>query len=301
MRSLSSSYANDPFCSQLLRNLSSSPGFSQQDGLLYFEEERLVVPQDPQVRETLLHDAHDALGHLGPRKTLSSLSQSFYWPGASPFEIVLGYRPSLIRSTPSALSSLPAVEEVMCERETRIGEVRDALAAAKVRQAEQANERRGGEVDYKVGDMVMVDSADRRARYKTKGGDTRAAKLFPRWDGPYPVEAAFPDTSNYRLTLPPSDRAHPTFHSSKLKPYHNNDPTLFPGREPPRPEPIDVEGEKKYQVEAIVDEKGKGRTRKFLVRWAGYPDSENTWEPAVNLEDTAALESWEVAKEGGRA
>ena len=28
-----------------------------------------------------MHDAHDALGHLGPRKSLSSLSLSFYWPG----------------------------------------------------------------------------------------------------------------------------------------------------------------------------------------------------------------------------
>ncbi|GAA5975957.1 hypothetical protein JCM21900_003910 [Sporobolomyces salmonicolor] len=145
----------------------------------------------------------------------------------------------------------------------------------------------------------MVDSADRRSpRYKTRGGNVRAAKLFPRWDGPYPVEAAFPASSTYRLTLLPSDRAHPVFHSSKLKCYHPNDPSLHAKREPPRPEPIDVDGEKEFVVEAIVDEKGKGARRRFLVKWEGYPDSDNTWEPLANVEDTAAMEIWE---EGGLA
>ncbi|GAA5999160.1 hypothetical protein JCM11641_003028, partial [Rhodosporidiobolus odoratus] len=121
---------------------------------------------------------------------------------------------------------------LISERSSNISDARDLLAAAKVRQATQANKKRGIEVEFQVGDQVMVDLADRRARYKTKGGDTRAAKLFPRWDGPYAVEEAYPATSTYRLTLPPSDRAHPTFHASKLKRYISNDPSLHAEREP---------------------------------------------------------------------
>ncbi|GAA5974798.1 hypothetical protein JCM11641_007268, partial [Rhodosporidiobolus odoratus] len=176
----------------------------------------------------------------------------------SPFDLVLGFTPSLLPSPSSPPSSLPAVEAFLEERKIKIGEARDALAAA-----------------------------------KTKGGDVRAAKLFPRWDGPYPVKAAFPSSSTYRLTLPPDDRAHPVFHSSKLKRYIPNDALLHSTREPPRPEPIDVEGEKEYVVEAIVDEKGKGRKQRFLVKWEGYPDSDSTWEPLGNVEDTAAMEVWE--------
>jgi hypothetical protein len=43
----------------------------------------LVVPEDKMIREALLHDSHDAFGHLGAKKTLSALSESFYWPGAA--------------------------------------------------------------------------------------------------------------------------------------------------------------------------------------------------------------------------
>ncbi|GAA5918689.1 hypothetical protein JCM1841_006241 [Sporobolomyces salmonicolor] len=62
---------------------------------------------------------------------------------------------------------------------------------------------------------------------------------------------------------------------------------------PPRPEPIDVEGREEYEVERIVDEKGKGVRHRFLVKWAGYPESENSWEPLKNIEDTAAMDAWE--------
>ncbi|CDR44496.1 RHTO0S09e04940g1_1 [Rhodotorula toruloides] len=71
-------YQDNTFCGQLLGNIDLSPDFSLCDDLLYFEETRLVVPQGVEVREALLHDAHDALGHFGLKKTLAALYQSFY-------------------------------------------------------------------------------------------------------------------------------------------------------------------------------------------------------------------------------
>ncbi|GAA5944073.1 hypothetical protein JCM1841_001868 [Sporobolomyces salmonicolor] len=464
---------------EVVRNLGSSKEFSMKDGLIYFESNRIVVPAVEELCEALLHDGHDALGHLGSKKTLSSLSSSFFWPGmrkdmeryvescdgcqrhksrttrkagklhllpvpprafsdvaldfvgplpssdgkdilltitdrltgythlfpcrskdgakeiadiffrgwfalfglpervvsdrdklftskfwrvlhsrlgislqlsttfhpetdgrsertnktvvqmlrqyvsreqrdwvrylptleyainaavndstgTSPFELVLGNTPSILPSPlshPSGTSpSLPAVDSLIDERTGKIQEAREALAAAKVRQAEQANSRRKEELTFSVGDLVMVDSTDRRARYKSSRAGSRAAKLFPRYDGPpYPIAAAFPETLTYRLTLPDGDRSHPTFHVSKLKAYHLNDAATFPSRTLPRPEPIDVEGREEYEVERIVDEKGKG-VRRFLVKWEGYPESENSWEPLKNVEDTAAMDAWE--------
>lgn len=40
-----------------------------------------------------------------------------------------------------------------------------------------------------------------------------------------------------------------------------------------------------YQVEAIVGHTIKKGKNYFLVKWAGYPSSQNTWEPEENLEE----------------
>lgn len=218
--------------------------------------------------------------------------------GAAPFEVVLGFLPS-IHSLPTTDSSdMPAVEEIVVARQAKVEEVRDQLAAAKVRQATQANRRRGEELPVKKGDFVMVDSQDRRARYKSRGGDVRAAKLFPRWDGPYEVLEVFDATSTFKLKLPENDRAHPTFHASKLKLYRPNDADQFPDRTPARPEPIDVDGEQEFVVEAILDERKRRNVKEYLVKWAGYPAHEATWEARSELEETEALDRWEKGEKG---
>jgi hypothetical protein len=143
-----------------------------------------------------------------------------------------------------------------------------------------------------VGDLVKIDSRDRRLRYKSKVG-TRSTKLFPRHDGPYSVTRADPAHSRYQLQLDADDRSFNTFHVSKLKRYIPNDPSLFPTRERPRPSPVIVGGEEEFVVAGIMDERKVGRgTPRYLVRWEGWPDSDATWEPR-SLLDTRALDIWE--------
>jgi hypothetical protein len=38
-----------------------------------------------------------------------------------------------------------------------------------------------------------------------------------------------------------------------------------------------------YEVEAILGKKRVGITWKYLVKWTGYDDSENTWEPLAHV------------------
>lgn len=47
----------------------------------------------------------------------------------------------------------------------------------------------------------------------------------------------------------------------------------------------DTEDEKSmnFVVEAVVNERGSGRNKQYLVKWYGYPPSENTWEPADHV------------------
>ena len=43
------------------------------------------------------------------------------------------------------------------------------------------------------------------------------------------------------------------------------------------------EEEKEYEVEAILKHRQKGRKKEYLIKWVGYDDKDNTWEPEDHL------------------
>lgn len=47
--------------------------------------------------------------------------------------------------------------------------------------------------------------------------------------------------------------------------------------------------EETYEVESIIGSRMKRNKVQYLVKWVGYSDSENTWEPLENLENAQAL------------
>ncbi|RDL38785.1 uncharacterized protein BP5553_03125 [Venustampulla echinocandica] len=52
-----------------------------------------------------------------------------------------------------------------------------------------------------------------------------------------------------------------------------------------------------WEVEEIVDSKKEGHTTLYFVKWAGYPENENTWEPETNLHNSRqAIRSFEAKR-----
>jgi len=76
---LEKGYENDPWTKQLTAAAPGMPNI-QQHGKLWFIGDRLVVPNDAHLHETIFRLAHDVLGHFGPDKSYEALHGSFYWP-----------------------------------------------------------------------------------------------------------------------------------------------------------------------------------------------------------------------------
>ena len=100
----------------------------------------------------------------------------------------------------------------------------------------------------------------------------RSNKLLPKHRGPYQVIGH--EQSVYIIE--------DLIRGKKIKTHiHNLRPFIF---DPPRVNPIDVaqQNEQEFVVEEIIGHRGdhhKRSTMEFLVRWNGYDESSNSWEP----------------------
>lgn len=48
---------------------------------------------------------------------------------------------------------------------------------------------------------------------------------------------------------------------------------------------VNIDDNTTYRIEKIIRRKGKGRNQQLLVKWLGYPDSQNSWISARDLAD----------------
>ena len=107
----------------------------------------------------------------------------------SPFQLHMGRAPRIIpplisrgKEKDDGIDAFERIERIQAD----VAEAKDNLMLAKLFQADHANRRRAPEDVYKVNDLVMLSTANRRKEYASTGSG-RSAKLFPRHDGPYRV------------------------------------------------------------------------------------------------------------------
>jgi hypothetical protein len=118
-------------------------------------------------------------------------------------------------------------------------------------------------------------------------------KFMPRFDGPYTIVSANPESSTYTLDLPQHTNVHPTFHVSELKRHVPNNADLFPSRELQRPGPVVTQtGTEEWEIDRILDCRTRGRGRQYLVRWRGYGPEADVWVAGRELNGTDILTSY---------
>ena len=88
----------------------------------------------------------------------------------------------------------------------------------------------------------------------------------------------------YQLKLPQTPtwrQKHDVFNKKLPKPFIKPSFDVQPN-DPPAPPDL-VEEEEEYEVEAILNSHKKGWYIKYLVKWKGHSDAENSWEPCGNV------------------
>ena len=113
------------------------------------------------------------------------------------------------------------------------------------------------------------------------------AKLAAKCHGPFPIQRVL-SPIDYQLTLPEQWKIHNMFHVDLLTPYREME---FHGPNYHQPPPDLVGEEEQYKVEQVLDERiyGHWKKKQYLVKWKGYPDSDNQWLDTKNMENTQEL------------
>ena len=192
----------------------------------------------------------------------------------TPFEMDNGQHPRM-GIEPRRRTQVEAVEEFSARIEKAREEAQSALRQAADDMSRFYNAKRNEHTQFKVGDKVWLDSQNIKTTRPSK-------KLDDRWFGPFVVERVISNNA-YKLKLTPAfRRLHPVFHVSLLRRYTPDE--IKERRKPTRPEPeIDEQGEKVYEVEAILDSRYRWGRLEYLVKWKGYGPEENLWLKEAGL------------------
>ena len=219
--------------------------------------------------------------------------------GKCPIEVAYGIKPKGFDGMPDEFWLRPppedwdmngktpqirrAVEGYLANRSKTWQETTKALEHSQKAQQRWYNAKRT-EMHFSVGDKVLLRSLYLKTKRPSK-------KLDAKYLGPFTIVKRHGKLA-YRLELPPGmSRVHPVFHVSLLEKFHppREDLNFQPG-------PVELEEDNEhFEVEAILAHKESTSGKLFLVKWLGWGNDSNTWEPEEHLDNCELLlqEYWQ--------
>jgi transposase InsO family protein len=188
----------------------------------------------------------------------------------TPFENNYGYNPTMREGT--SVPGPPQALRTSTELKKLHQHLHDELTFLNARMSHYANKKRLKGPTLQEEDKVYL----LRRNIKTK---RPSDKLDWKKIGPFKIKQKLSDF-NYELQLPTKARIHPIFHVSLLEPAP---------RQAKLATDVEIEPTQEYEVERILGHKEEKGKHLYLVKWKGYDDSENTWEPEAHLQNSQQL------------
>ena len=148
-----------------------------------------------------------------------------------------------------------AVQVTLEWMKTALAEAQTNLALAQKRMATAVN-RSCRFMEYNVGDEVVLTT-----KHIKNYCPHLPAKIKARWVGPFTITQKVSPVA-YRVDLPPGWRLHPIFHIDKLKKYIRSEEFLREVHPPPL---VVIEDHLEYEVEDLIQHRGKGTPQQYLV------------------------------------
>jgi Chromo (CHRromatin Organisation MOdifier) domain len=184
----------------------------------------------------------------------------------SPNQILIGY------NIPINPENLPITNNDVIEDRAKVIELYYDTATCLINQT--AGTAPVAPSTYQIGSEVWLDTTN----LHTMGMNT---KIDPLWYGPFRIIKEVSPVV-YQLELPSEWKIHNVFHASLLSPYTETEahsPNFI------CPPPDLIGGEQEYKVKHIINHRntGQGKKLQYLIKWKGYPKSDNTWEPTSHL------------------
>jgi hypothetical protein len=160
------------------------------------------------------------------------------------------------------------VDTLLQDRDAFLADVRERLLQAQA-YAKRYYDAHHRHLELRVDDWVLLRLLHRPAQSLVPGA---RGKLSPRYAGPFQVVECVGDVA-YRLRLPEGARIHDVFHIGVLKPFHGTPPAAQ------APLPPLQHGRLLEAPERALRSQLRLGVWHVLIKWAGLPEAESTWEP----------------------